>query len=131
MTNHAANRSLTMLRIIVAGLMLIHGLHRALHSGHVAGFGDYLTAEGLPAGHLVATIITGWEILGGTWLAIGWKARIPALVFATELAIGMVMVHASEGWFVVGGGRNGVEYSVVLIAALLAVAWASPIRPDA
>ncbi len=30
-------------------------------------------------------------------------------------------MHAKEGWFVVGVGRNGSEYSVLLIAALLAV----------
>ena len=27
------------------------------------------------------------------------------------------------GWFVVGAGRNGMEYSVLLIACLLANAW--------
>jgi putative oxidoreductase len=28
-----------------------------------------------------------------------------------------------DGWFVVGGGRNGMEYSVVLIACLFAMHW--------
>ena len=36
-------------------------------------------------------------------------------------ATGIVMVHAPNGWFVVGGGRNGAEYSVLLIVALLCV----------
>jgi len=40
------------------------------------------------------------------------------------LAAGIAIVHAPEGWFVVGGGRNGVEHSVALIAIFLAVAWA-------
>jgi putative oxidoreductase len=31
------------------------------------------------------------------------------------------MVHAPEGWFVVGLGRNGAEYSVLLIACLMCV----------
>ncbi|NOT35288.1 MAG: hypothetical protein HOP12_14180 [Candidatus Eisenbacteria bacterium] len=30
-------------------------------------------------------------------------------------------VHAKAGWFVVGAGRNGAEYSVLLIVALLCV----------
>ena len=30
------------------------------------------------------------------------------------------MVHASEGWWVVGAGRNGMEFSVLLIACLAA-----------
>ena len=33
------------------------------------------------------------------------------------------MVHAKAGWFVVGAGRNGMEYSVLLIVCLLALAW--------
>ena len=43
--------------------------------------------------------------------------------FAAELVAGIVMVHARAGWFVVGSGRNGVEYSVVLIVSLTAVGW--------
>ncbi len=35
--------------------------------------------------------------------------------------MGIVLVHAPAGWFVVGHGRNGMEYSVLLIAALLCV----------
>ena len=36
---------------------------------------------------------------------------------------GIVLVHAPAGWFVVGLGRNGMEYSVLLIACLLLVGW--------
>ncbi len=51
------------------------------------------------------------------WIALG---------FAVEPTVGIAMVHAKEGWFVVGGGRNGAEYSVLLIGIMLAVAWAQP-----
>jgi putative oxidoreductase len=40
------------------------------------------------------------------------------------LTLGMVLVHLPAGWFVVGLGRNGMEYSVLLIVSLGAVAWA-------
>ncbi|MBK8885646.1 MAG: hypothetical protein IPN46_03480 [Saprospiraceae bacterium] len=29
------------------------------------------------------------------------------------------MVHLPNGWFVVGGGYNGIEYNVLLIAVLI------------
>jgi len=35
-----------------------------------------------------------------------------------------VLVHYPDGWFVVGAGRNGMEYSMMLLAGLIAVAWA-------
>ena len=47
-----------------------------------------------------------------------------ALVFSAIYACGIWLVHASAGWFVVGLGRNGAEYSVLIIACLLAHAWA-------
>lgn len=34
------------------------------------------------------------------------------------LLMGIITVHFKEGWYVVGGGRNGVEYNVLLIAVL-------------
>jgi putative oxidoreductase len=40
--------------------------------------------------------------------------------------MGILLVHRHDGWFVVGGGRNGVEYSVLLIAVLLLQAWVAP-----
>ena len=43
------------------------------------------------------------------------------LVYAGIYAVGIAMVHAKADWFVVGAGRNGAEYSVLLIVALLCV----------
>jgi len=40
------------------------------------------------------------------------------------LALGAALVHYPWGWFVVGAGRNGMEYSVMLLIGLAAVAWA-------
>ena len=40
------------------------------------------------------------------------------------IGLGMFLVHYPAGWFVVGAGRNGMEYSVLLLAGLIAVAWA-------
>lgn len=118
----------TVLRLTVAALLGIHGTYRALHQGFVAGFGEFLASQGIPMASLLAGAITAWEILGAAWLASGWRTRPVATVFAAELALGVLLVHAGEGWFVVGGGRNGMEYSVLLIVCLLVVGWG---RPDA
>ncbi len=124
MSAHSRPRqSLTSLRLVVAGLLLAHGSYRAMHEGYVAGFGGFLTASGIPAGVAVAWMITSWEILGALLLASGRATRWAATAFVGELLLGIALVHAREGWFVVGGGRNGMEYSALLIACLLAIAW--------
>lgn len=38
-------------------------------------------------------------------------------------ATGAVLVHLPAGWFMVGLGRNGMEYSVLLIVCLAVLGW--------
>ena len=111
---------------MVATLLFIHGVFRAA-TGGVAGFGEFLAGNHIPFGLAVAWAITIIEILGTLAFALGRWVRPLALYFAAELCAGILLVHAQEGWFVVGGGRNGMEYSVVLIALLLGQAWAAPL----
>ena len=120
-----ARHALSALRIGVALLLIAHGIARA-SLGIVDDFGGFLDAIGFPFGVALAWAITVFEIVGGAVLAWGRWVRPIALVFALELTMGIALVHAQEGWFVVGAGRNGMEYSVLLMAVLLAVAYAAP-----
>lgn len=115
-------RSLVFLRLAVAGLLAAHGWARLL-SGGVTPFGDWLTGEGIPVGPLVAHGITWFEILGTPLLALGRWVPVLCVVFGAIYATGIVMVHAPAGWFVVGLGRNGAEYSVLLLVCLGCIGW--------
>jgi putative oxidoreductase len=68
--------------------------------------------------------------VGTPALAAGILVRPLSLYFAAQLAMGILLVHRPEGWFVVGLGRNGMEHSVLLIAVFLALAWASDSRGE-
>lgn len=112
----------TILRLVLAGLLGAHGWGRLL-AGGVAPFGEWLASKGIPFGPAVAALITAFEIAGTLMLALG-KLVVPYAIGQTLiLAAGIALVHAPSGWWVVGLGRNGVEYSVLLITALLLVAW--------
>jgi putative oxidoreductase len=102
-------------------LLIIHGTTRILHDG-VDGFGGFLGSQGFPAGTVVAWGITLFEIIGGLLMALGYYTRWIAAVFVLELTMGIILVHAKNGWFVVGGGSNGVEYSVLLITCMIVIA---------
>ena len=123
-SRHHDRRALNLLRIVVALLLVVHGAAR-LGLGIVDDFGGYLDEVGFPLGHVLAWTITVMELAGGTLLAFGRWTRPLAFYFAAQLTLGIVLVHAQEGWFVVGAGRNGVEYSVLLITVLLAVGYAA------
>lgn len=117
----SASQAAMLLRAMVALLLIIHGITRILHGG-VGGFGGFLASQGFPAGSVIAWGITLFEIAGGLLMALGRYTRWIAAAFILELAMGIVLVHAQHGWFVVGGGSNGVEYSVLLITCLLVIA---------
>lgn len=110
-------RGLTALRIVIAALLAIHGWYRWIEDG-VAPFGEWLTGQGVPMGPYVAAGVTGYEIVATVPLALGWRVPGLCLGFCAIYAAGLAMVHWPAGWFVVGGGRNGMEYSVLLIACL-------------
>ncbi|MBU0826041.1 MAG: DoxX family protein [Alphaproteobacteria bacterium] len=125
-----AGRVLDILRITVAILILIHGVYR-LAAGLVEPFGTWLDSLGFPYGYGWAMAVTLYELVGpALMLARRWTS-VAALGHAAILTLGMVLVHLPAGWFVVGGGRNGMEYSVILIVSLLAIVWAYwPVRDE-
>lgn len=120
----------TALRVILAGLIAAHGWARLLEGG-VVPFGSWLSGLGFPSGLVVASAITGIEIVGTIALLLGRFVFFLSLVFAFIYAVGIALVHAKAGWFVVGLGRNGAEYSVLLIACLLCVGFQHVRSPSA
>ena len=115
----------TLLRFTLAGLIAAHGLARAWF-GAVQPFGLWLQGQGWPGGMVLAIGITGLEIVGPVLLLLGRWVPPLCLVLAGLYAMGIALVHAQAGWFVVGLGRNGSEYSVLLIVCLLALALQHP-----
>ena len=110
---------LNLLRLAVAFIFLTHGITRIGLGPE--GFGQFLTSKGFPFGTVLAWGITIFELIGAPLLALGVATRIVAVIFIVELVFGIALVHWPEGWFVVGAGRNGYEYSFLLIISLLAI----------
>lgn len=115
--------ALTFLRIVLAAMMFIHGVAR-ISNGTVDDFGGFLNTQSFAfgMGFYIAWGITIFELVGGVALAVGYFAYIIAIIFAIQLLVGIYLVHAKVGWFVVGAGTGGMEYSVVLIAGFIAIA---------
>jgi len=113
--------AVTFLRTIVALIMLVHGIGR-IYFGIVDDFGGFLTLNGFPLGFYIAWAITIFEIVGSVLIAVGFYVAPLAIIFALHLLCGIYLVHLKDGWFVVGAGRNGAEFSVLLIASFIALA---------
>ena len=109
-----------LLRLLLAGMIAAHGWAR-WYAGGVTPFGNWLDSLGFPFGMAIAVSITAFEILGTLLFAAGRFVFPLSLVYAAIYFVGILLVHMPAGWFVVGLGRNGMEYSVLLIACLLLV----------
>lgn len=123
MLSDKKSTALVFIRVVLAALMFVHGAAR-IANGTVDDFGGFLGSQGFPLGFYLAWGITIFELVGSVLLAVGFYTYIVALIFAVELIAGIALVHSKEGWFVVGAGRNGMEYSILLVASFLAIAFA-------
>lgn len=118
-----AGAAVDAVRIATAVLILVHGVYRATGDGHVAGFGEWLETQGFPQGIAWAWAVTVYELIAPLLILARRFVTLACVGHIGILALGIWLVHRPDGWFVVGGGRNGMEYSVLLIVCLAAVAW--------
>lgn len=117
--------ALALIRIGVAVLIFIHGAFRASHwDPYVTGFGGWLSSIGFPYGFYWAVAVTLYELVAPIFILARRFVTLACLGHIVIVALGAVLVHFPAGWFVVGAGRNGMEYSVLLLIGLTAVAWA-------
>lgn len=113
-------KALLLLRVCVSLFLAAHGLIR-VYAGTVGDFGGFLESKGIPAGTAIAWFLTIVEIVGGALLASGYFVRWIASFFIFQLLMGILLVHAANGWFVVGYQSGGAEYNVLLIVTLIVI----------
>ncbi|MCD2423998.1 DoxX family protein [Niabella pedocola] len=110
-----------LLRFAVSIILLVHSVP-GMFDGGVTGFGSYLNESGWsPCGVPLAWLIKLSHIGAAVCLLANKWIRIAGGVTIFILIMGIIMVHYKEGWFVVGGGRNGMEFNFLLIFVLLAI----------
>ncbi|WP_303310349.1 DoxX family protein [Hymenobacter sp. BT730] len=114
-------QTLLLLRLATAFIFFAHAAVR-VWNGSIEQFGDFLNTKGLIYGHLTVWGITAFEIVGSVLMALGYFVRVLSAGFIAMLLIGIVLIHASLGWFVGEHGTGGSEYSFLLIIALLVLA---------
>ncbi|MCV9928176.1 DoxX family protein [Flavobacterium sp. LS1R49] len=114
--------STLILRVAVAIILLTHSVTGIFDNG-INDFGNlYLNQIGFaPFGVFLAWSIKLSHIIAAVLLLINKYINFAAIVTILVLIMGIILVHFQEGWFVVGGGRNGMEYNFLLICVLLAI----------
>ncbi len=111
-----------LLRLAVAIILIMHSVP-GMFDGGVNNFGEhYLNQVGLaPFGIPIAWAIKLSHLGAAVCLLLDKYVKWACLITIAILVVGIFMVHLKEGWYVVGGGRNGVEFNFLLIAVLISL----------
>ena len=120
MRREAPHLALSLVRVGVGVVLATHGFAKAF-LGFREPLAGGLALWGFPLAGALAWAITGLELIGGLLLALGVLRRPIAALFMLEIVVGIVKVHAAHGWYTVGPGANGVEFSALILVCLLAV----------
>ncbi len=124
--------STLILRLAVAVILLTHGVP-GMFDGSIHAFGDlFLNPLGFaPFGVAIAWAIKLSHVAAAVALVLNRFVKPLGFLTIGVLLAGIALVHFPEGWYVVGGGRNGMEYNVLLICALLTIMFPHGLRASA
>lgn len=122
-------KSSYLLRFAVVVILIMHSIPGMFNNG-VNDFGNlYLNQIGFaPFGLVIAWLIKLSHVAMAVALSIDKYVKILGFITIFILIIGIFMVHLPDGWYVVGGGRNGVEFNFLLIFVLLKIMYPDDIQ---
>lgn len=122
---------LAILRVVIGVVFVAHGAPK-LFGGGVEGLAEMLGGLGVPLAGVSAWIVTLLEFFGGLALVVGFLVVPVALLLSFHMLMGIVLVHAPAGFYVIGPESlvhfppGGVEFNLLLIAGLLTLMLAGP-----
>ena len=120
-----------LLRLAVSIILLMHSVPGIFNNG-INEFGKfYLNEIGFsPLGVPIAWAIKLSHVLCAICLLLNKYVKPASIITILILIAGIIMVHFKEGWYVVGGGRNGIEFNFLLICVLLTIMYPSGFKSN-
>ena len=107
------------LRFMLGGLMLFHGIDKALHGvGFIKGL---VSGQGLP--EILAYGVYVGEILAPLFLLLGWKSRLWAAVIAVNMTVAIYLTQSKALLSLGTHGAWAVEVPMFDLLSALAIVF--------
>ncbi|MEV0358299.1 DoxX family protein [Nocardia sp. NPDC050697] len=117
--------ALLLLRVVVGGTMIAHGVNHWIGGGKIAGTGRWFESLGLRNGVLQAWFSVVTEIGAGALLILGLLTPFAAAAVVGVTLVAGLLAHRPNGFFVF---KEGYEYVLVLAATVVALGLLGPGR---
>lgn len=110
-----------LVKLVACAIMFTHGVHRYLYA-EIPALGDALAHFGFPLPYVEAHLVNLAETAGVLLIALGILVRPLCAVMIVIFATGIALIHWRLGFFILGPGEGGWEFSALLITCFAAVA---------
>ena len=113
-----------LLRLTVAGLMLFHGVDKAVNG--IGGISGMLAGKGLPT-FLAYGVYVG-ELVVPVLIIAGLFTRISSLIFAFNMLVAIALAHAGDLFSLGEHGEWAVELPMFYLLTAIAIVLLGPGR---
>ncbi|MDQ7828117.1 MAG: DoxX family protein [Armatimonadota bacterium] len=121
-----ADLGLVMIRVVIGGLFMGHGLQKLTRwvGGYgLAGTAGYMESLGLRPGRLWALVAGLCETLGGALFALGLLNPVGSVLIGAVMLMAIARAHWGRGPWVANGGW---EYALANLTVVTGVALTGP-----
>ncbi|MEU1983069.1 DoxX family protein [Nocardia sp. NPDC019395] len=115
--------ALLLLRLVVGGTMIAHGVNHWIGGGKIAGTAGWFSSLGLRNGVLQAWLSVITEIGAGVLLVVGLLTPLAAAAVISVMLVAALLAHRKNGFFVM---KDGYEYVLVLGVVCVAIGILGP-----
>jgi putative oxidoreductase len=114
----AINLALLGLRLILAAVMLAHGINHIIGGGKIAGTGRWFESLGMKPGPLHAWLASLTEVGAGVMLLVGLLTPLACAGVIGVMLVALITNHWKNGFFIFRPGE-GYEYVLTLTVVAL------------
>jgi len=124
-------RSIELIRVVIALIIIMHPLYGFFNLDNIPRFGSFIESHGFPFGLFLAWSVLIIQFICSLALVFCRLVAVACIGHIFILIMGIWLSHLPHGWYVVGPGSGGMEFSVLMIACLLATLLAYwPVAAD-
>ena len=120
------------LRLMVGGLMLFHGISKVMHPGSVDFIGNTLSSSGFPS--FIAYGVYIGEVVAPLMIILGIYCRYGAMVLAANMVVAIMLVHTNDIFLLTEHGGWRLELQGFYLFGALAIVFLGSgkfaIKPD-